>query len=167
MLPVLLWTLLVFHWSHQSFREQSIQPLLHKLFTKEEIHDYIPQVTVRYHHTIIRAQSDPMRFIEFIFRKTAHLVVYAVLAALAYQALCFWGSRRRKRILFSLLYVVVIAMGDEWVQSAAAMRTSAIQDVVLDTAGGLAGLSAAVWTVPWGNRLWRTSNRIKRREAGR
>ncbi len=70
-------------------------------------------------------------------------------------------------MIFTLLYVVVIAMGDEWVQSAAAMRTSAIQDVVLDTAGGLAGLSAAVWAVPWGIRLWRTSSLIKRREAGR
>lgn len=163
----MLWTLLVFHWSHQSFREQSIQPLLHKLFTKEEIHDYIPQVTVRYHHTIVRAQSDPMRFIEFIFRKTAHLVVYAVLAALAYRALAVTGNWRGRRLLFSLLYVIVITIGDEWVQSAAAMRTSAIQDVVLDTAGGLAGLAAAVWAAPWGIRLWRTSSRIKRREAGR
>ncbi|MFS0839907.1 VanZ family protein [Paenibacillus sp. 1P03SA] len=144
-----------------------MQPLLHKLFTKEEIHDYFPQVTVRYHHTIIRAQSDPMRFIEFIFRKTAHLVVYAVLAALAYRALSLMGNGRGKRLLFSLLYVILIATGDEWVQSAAAMRTSAIQDVILDTAGGLAGLAAAVWAVPEGIRFWRASNRIKRREAGR
>ncbi|WP_235918178.1 VanZ family protein [Paenibacillus lutrae] len=154
-MPVLLWTLLVFDLSQQTFREQSIQPFLHKLVPKEEIHAYIPDVTVRYSRAVIDSQSEPYRFVEFLFRKTAHLVVYAVLALFAYAALYPHGMKRPCMFIISLLYVTAIALCDEWVQSAAAMRTSAIQDVVLDTAGGIVGLGAAVWVVPWGSRFVR------------
>jgi len=99
----------------------------------------VPELTVHYHHATIRAKEQPFEFIEFMFRKSSHLFIYAVLAAVS----C-WAIIPLKRIftqlLLVLMYVALIACADEWNQMRSVQRTSAIQDVVLDVSGGLLGL---------------------------
>lgn len=104
----------------------------------------VPDVTVRYHHSVIHAKGTPFRFAEFIFRKAAHLFVYAVLTGFAYTALLSFGCRLLYRILGAVGYTILIASLDEWNQSKSALRTSSVQDIVLDTVGGCFGLLLAM-----------------------
>jgi VanZ family protein len=137
--------LLIFHFSSQSYQEQSIQPILHKWFTKEGMLSVIPEITIHYHHAAIEAKEQPYEFVEFIFRKSSHLFMYAVLAASAYWSLFQFRWRFIAKTLLVEIYVVFIAAADEWNQTRSVQRTSAVQDVVLDTVGGLLGLVAIMF----------------------
>jgi VanZ family protein len=139
-MPVLLWMLLIFHFSSQSHQEQSIQPILHKWFTKEGMLSVVPEITVHYHHAVIEAKEQPFEFVEFMFRKCSHLFMYAVLAASVYWALFQFQLRFMAKILLVEVCVIGIASADEWNQARSVQRTSAIQDVVLDSMGGLLGV---------------------------
>nr|WP_275901640.1 VanZ family protein [Paenibacillus sp. SYP-B3998] len=137
-----MWTLLIFYFSSQSHQEQSIQPILHKWFTKEGMLSVIPEITVHYHHATIEAKEQPYEFAEFIFRKSSHLFMYAVLAVSAYWALFHLRWRFIAKMLLVEIYVILIATADEWNQTRSVQRTSALQDIVLDSVGGLLGLVA-------------------------
>lgn len=143
-MPVLLWTLLIFGFSSQSYQEQSIQPFLQNHFSQEAMRKAIPDITVRYHHAVIEARNEPFRFVEFLFRKAAHLFTYAMLGAFAYAALLSYDWKRLYKLFAAEGYTVLIASLDEWNQSMSAQRTSAIQDVAMDAVGGCIGLLLAI-----------------------
>jgi len=103
----------------------------------------MPDVKIHYRTSTIHAQTAPFHFIEFIFRKSAHLFVYAVLAILSYMALLPGRMRWGWKCLAILLFVAVIALLDEWNQSVTPQRTSAIQDVGIDLIGASFGLVLA------------------------
>ena len=65
-------------------------------------------------------------------RKTAHVVVYGILAALA------WRADRRWFVVIGI--GVLVAATDEWMQSRTATRTGSPWDVLLDVAA-----AAGVW----------------------
>jgi VanZ family protein len=75
----------------------------------------------------------------FLVRKGAHAFEYAVLAALAYRALCERSSRWRSAGL-ALVLVGAVAIADETHQAFAAARTGSAVDVSIDVAGGAAAL---------------------------
>ncbi|MGF9935136.1 VanZ family protein [Paenibacillus ehimensis] len=140
LVPVLLWTLLIFHFSSQSYHEQSIQPILHKWFTKEGMLSVVPEMTIHYHHSTIEARKQPFEFVEFLFRKGSHLFMYAMLAVCAFFALVQTRWKLGFKILLAIVYVIGIASADEWNQAGSVERTSAMQDIVLDSIGGFLGL---------------------------
>jgi VanZ family protein len=77
-------------------------------------------------------------------RKGAHVAEYAVLAALWFRALAGAGWRRRPAGLAALALGTAWAIVDEAVQTRMSSRTGSPADVVLDTAGALAAVTAAV-----------------------
>ncbi|GGF98485.1 VanZ family protein [Paenibacillus abyssi] len=140
-IPVVWWTFTILGFSSQPYTEQSIQPWLRDQVTEARLSSLLPDTTLRYHHAVIHAKQEPYRFVEFIFRKSAHLFVYAVLAVLTYTAIKPWlRDRPAVLLLVSLSYVLVFSLVDEWRQSLNPMRTSTIQDVAVDVAGGVIGL---------------------------
>lgn len=148
-MPVLLWALLIVDMSRQSYAEQSIQPILHKLASKEVLSDYMPDMTIRYHGTVIVAKRDPYRFIEFGFRKGAHFFVYAVLAVAASAGLSAWAGQCRRSWAIpvcAILITLIVSLLDEGLQSKALMRTPAIQDVVVDQIGAATGSLIYRWS---------------------
>ena len=79
-------------------------------------------------------------------RKSAHVVEYAILAALLLRALLL--SRRPTLARASLIALgasLVLALADEWRQGLSAVRTGALGDVGLDLAGALAAI--ALWAL--------------------
>ena len=140
-LPLCLWIALIFALSSQPYQEQTIQPYLRKHVNEREAKRLLPDVTVRYRTSVIRTAAEPFLFMEFLFRKGAHLFVYAVLAVLAYVALL---PCREKRLLWKspaiLLFAALIASLDEWNQLLRPGRTGAIEDVWIDLTGAAFGL---------------------------
>ncbi len=140
-LPVILWMALIFGASADagSFQHSSrlIAPLVRWLF---------PHLS-----------GEGVSRIVFIARKCAHLTEYAVLAMLLWRALRqrlhsnphprFWARAR-----LALLGVALYAASDEFHQLFVATRDAKVTDVLLDTIGGLLGL-----TVLWVFGRWRGS----------
>lgn len=83
------------------------------------------------------------RFIEFLIRKAAHFILFFCLGFLFYRAM--WASNRTKTLNFisSLCFVVIYAVSDELHQAFTPSRSPLVQDVVLDSVGGLTGISVA------------------------
>jgi len=133
-LPVLIWMALIFSASSDSRSYEHsgrlfglFEPLLHRLF---------PQMS-----------PGQIESIHHLFRKCGHLTEYAVLALLLWRAVrqpvknaprpWHWPEARR-----ALLIVMLYAATDEFHQGFVPDRTSLVSDVLIDTAGGMAGLSA-------------------------
>lgn len=77
--------------------------------------------------------GDVPSLLNIAVRKTAHLVVYGILAALT------WRADRRWAVVLSV--ALLVAGTDEWLQSRTATRTGSPWDVALD----LAGASGVRW----------------------
>jgi len=82
------------------------------------------------------APPETLAFYHFYIRKAAHFTAYAILALLAYRA--FVGARRRA--VWAIIVVTVVAILDETNQAFNPARSGAITDVFLDLSGGVAAL---------------------------
>jgi VanZ family protein len=126
--PLILWIGVIFIASSttgaMSNTSRIIRPLLIWLFPNA------PEDIITVYHGYIR--------------KSAHFIEYAVLAFWASRA--FWGSAgvtlRRYWYAFAFLAVGLTASLDEFNQSFNPARTSAVFDVLLDSAGGLTMIAA-------------------------
>lgn len=86
----------------------------------------------------------PSDLLNLILRKGAHFSVYAVLALTYIRALGGWQYRRLAFVL-----AVLYAISDEVHQSFTPNRYPSAMDVLIDSAGALAG----VWLGPYGQRF--------------
>jgi VanZ family protein len=81
--------------------------------------------------------------IQFLVRKTAHLVVYATLSALWFRALRGANSGWQPSwALLALLVSMLVALGDEFHQSFVPSRGGSPWDVLLDSFGALLAQAA-------------------------
>ena len=78
---------------------------------------------------------------DFVLKKSAHMIEYAVFALLIYRALKYSGTKIRRAVVLSLLIAVIYAITDEFHQSFVPGREPKIRDVFFDTIGGALGLS--------------------------
>jgi VanZ family protein len=141
-LPVLAWMALIFTGSSdiKSYQHSVgiIEPFLRWLFP------WLSQPHVEIFHHLIR--------------KCAHLTEYAVLALLLWRALRQpvrndprpWNWREAR---LALLMVMLYAATDEFHQLFVPERTSLVSDVMIDTAGGAAGLFA-LWILGRWRKRW-------------
>nr|WP_306795354.1 VanZ family protein [Cohnella sp. GbtcB17] len=137
--PLVLWLLLIFDFSSQPYSKQSIIPFMKAHIEKSQLQQIVPDVTVRYNHSVIHAKEDPYRFVEFLFRKGAHLFMYFMLGLLAHLLLVPWIRTLMLRVPGALLIVAVFASLDEWNQSFTGDRTPTPLDVMVDISGAVIG----------------------------
>ncbi|WP_168735925.1 VanZ family protein [Cohnella fermenti] len=137
----------IFAFSNQPYRVQTIQPLLQRTLSIETVEKVLPALDIRYDGHEYRRDVNPFGLIEFLFRKGAHLFVYASLAASAALVLSMFRLRPVRVAALSLLAVLIVATLDEWNQQFSSARTPAYQDVFVDLTGGAIGLMAGygVW----------------------
>jgi VanZ family protein len=149
LLPLLLCGLALFIFSSQSYHRQSIVPILEEIIPRQQLADALPRVSITYANKTISAQQYPYQFVEFFFRKGAHLFMYALAGAFLYFALIPYRIRFAWKAIAVVLGVAAIAYLDEWNQSLRAFRNGNLEDIILDTAGGLIGLMvcAGLWHV--------------------
>jgi VanZ family protein len=104
--------------------------------------------------------AETQQLLQFLTRKGAHLFEYAVLAALAYQALRE-SSNPWRSVGLTLALVVSVAVADETHQAVSAARTGSAIDVSIDVAGGATALLLLV-----GIHRFRQVRRRQREAAG-
>ena len=143
-LAVALWIAVVLGFSSDRFSAESTARVLAPL--------------VRWIFPAISAETQQL--LQFLVRKGAHVFEYAVLAALAYQALRQSSSPWRSAGL-ALALVAAVAATDETHQSFAVARTGSAIDVSLDVAGGATALLLLV-----GIRRRHRVRRLQREAAG-
>lgn len=72
---------------------------------------------------------------DFIVKKLAHVVVYAILAIFLYRAFKKEGVDRKKAGYYSIIVAVLYGLTDEFHQSYTPGRDPKLRDVIFDTIG--------------------------------
>lgn len=72
---------------------------------------------------------------DFIFKKSAHIFFYGMLAVWVYRALIGEGVSKKKAFVIAFIVAVVYGMTDEYHQSFTAGREPRIRDVLFDAFG--------------------------------
>ena len=72
---------------------------------------------------------------DFLFKKTAHIIEYGVLATLIYRALINSGIEKKKAMIYSVLGAFMYGATDEFHQSFTPGREPRVRDVVIDSIG--------------------------------
>lgn len=139
-----VWIAIIWLMSAQSYQQQNIQPWLHRLTKQVHIGSTLPDVHLFYNGHEYSLKQRPYAFVEFLFRKTAHLFVYAVLAVLIYSGLRYKRMRAITSIVMALIMVTIIASIDEYIQQFSPNRTSSVGDVGVDLIGGCCGIAVYV-----------------------
>jgi VanZ family protein len=170
-MPTLIWGILLTGWlallfmfSSQTYDQQSIQPFLRSHFDYYQLVRWLPDMTLTYRTSVINSHDRPYSFIEFLFRKGAHLFVYATFAALLFMFLrALTRGRWFISILLTLLVAIAVPALDEWNQLGSDERTGNATDVVLDFAGGCTGLLVCL-SILGVVKLWRYRIRTRSRD---
>lgn len=130
-LPVVAWAGLIFYFSTEQFSSlntaEIFRFLLSWLFPNMPIEDIAPM-----HGTM---------------RKLGHWGEYFVLSVLFLWALQNETGRKwtARHAIFTLIFVLLYAIGDELHQSFVPSRTASFNDVSIDVLGGICGISWMYW----------------------
>lgn len=138
---------ILYYSSSMGYEEQNVQPLLHQWLENEPLRGLLERVEFTYAGSVVSVESSGyVAFVEFFIRKGAHFVSFFALGL-------FWflGLRNRVNniyltILLSLLLTAGYASFDELRQNFHPNRTALMQDVILDTVGGLTGILMAFFS---------------------
>ncbi|MFS0785760.1 VanZ family protein [Shouchella sp. 1P09AA] len=85
-------------------------------------------------------------FIEFFLRKAAHFFSFLLIGLIGSRLLAYI-VRLRYAVMMSFIFVVFYACFDEYRQSFTPGRSPMIEDVVVDTMGGMLGITITVFWV--------------------
>jgi len=75
---VFFWLAVIAHFSNQPFSKQDLAPLLQRYPRVVQAATALPEVQFRYAGTVFNNRRDPVRFLQFVFRKAAHLFLYGM-----------------------------------------------------------------------------------------
>jgi VanZ family protein len=128
--PVVVWAVLIFIGSGNLLSGS------HTSFLVRSLHWLFPSLS-----------WETLGLIHLLIRKAGHVSEYAVLAMLAARA-CRTSSRaflRARWFWVSLVFVAAYALSDEFHQSFVPSRGASLHDSMIDTAGGLMGLTLFWW----------------------
>lgn len=120
-----LWMIVIYLFSAQTGDESSSQ----SGFIADMLCKIIP----------FELSEDGMDVMTFIIRKLAHFTEYAVLGFLYIMTIIMSDKLVKAKLWVSTLLCFVYAISDEFHQSFVGGRSPAFRDVIIDTAGGLAG----------------------------
>lgn len=102
-------------------------------------------------------RASEIRWQDFIVKKTAHMVVYAILSLLIYRALKTGGMEIRKAGYYSIFFSIIYGFTDEFHQSFTPGREPTFRDVAFDATGSILAIYF-VWKyfskTPEKIRLW-------------
>ena len=81
--------------------------------------------------------------VNHLLRKSAHFIVYMILAVVVLNLLVKWGVYGFRVLLYTFIFCVIFAATDEFHQLFVPGRGGQIRDVVLDSLGSLTGIFIA------------------------
>jgi VanZ family protein len=83
-------------------------------------------------------------WLNFVEKKTAHLIEYAILSILYFRAFIFSGIKRKKAAILAIIVCFLYGLTDEFHQSFIPGREPTLRDVIIDTLGAGLGIFS-VW----------------------
>lgn len=138
--PMMIIGGLIFYFSSQTYSEQSLIPLLERHVKSEDVGLFFSDITFRYSGKEISiATLGINHFIEFFIRKSAHFIIFFLLGFFLLRAFSK-TIKGNSGIIAALILVAGYASFDEYHQSLTGGRTPLIEDVMLDTLGGMFGI---------------------------
>ena len=144
-LPVIIWAAVIFGLSSQPYQKQDLRPLIDNHINQEQVQQKLQDVKVSYAGKEVSVYTVGVSgFIEFLIRKGAHLTEYFILGFLVYRALNTKSWKKYWVFITALFLVNLYAASDEFHQVFTYNRTPHIADVILDSAGGLIGITIAL-----------------------
>ncbi len=93
---------------------------------------------------------------DFVVKKLAHVVVYAILAIFLYRAFKKEGVSPKKSGYYSIIVAVLYGLTDEFHQSYTPGRDPKLRDVIFDTIGATFAIYG-IWNI-----LPKTPSKLKR-----
>ena len=86
-------------------------------------------------------KSSEIYWKDFVVKKTAHLVEYAIFTILLYRAMVGSNVDKKKAIIISIIIAALYGLTDEFHQSFTPGREPRIRDVIIDTIGSAVGVT--------------------------
>jgi VanZ family protein len=146
-LPVLLWMGTIFYASSQPYEKQDLRPTISNHIDLEIVETLFSSIVIQYAGDEISINElGTAQFIEFFIRKSAHFFVYLGLGFLIYRALSIYFINNRLTFVSSWVLTILYAISDEIHQGYTPNRSPHLEDVMIDTAGGLFGIVLA-WLI--------------------
>ncbi|ERN51814.1 VanZ family protein [Alkalihalophilus marmarensis] len=134
------WAGMIVYASSQPYADQDVRPMLEN-FSLDWVGQLFGFVHFSYAGSEVSVEArGPAAFIEFFIRKGAHLITFTVLGSLFMWVYHTANIRLPKAIALSLLSVGIFASIDEYRQFLHPDRSGLIEDVILDTVGGILGI---------------------------
>ena len=132
----------IFIASSQTYEQQDMRPLLGELLNTPYLIDKLSFIDFVYAGKEISVEEVGVAgLIEFFIRKSAHFIVFCLLGFFTYGVWHLMIQKGRNwSFLFSLLFVIIYACLDELHQKMTGGRSPLVQDVMIDTIGGLCGI---------------------------
>ncbi len=132
---------LIYYFSAQTYAEQSLIPWIEKYLSFPFIYRMIEGLEVNYGGQTLSIQTiGYAAFIEFFIRKSLHFLAFACLGFFWYRALTGQVKSVGLKITLALLITIGYASFDEFHQSFQEGRSALVDDLFLDSFGGLAGI---------------------------
>jgi VanZ family protein len=143
-LPVLIWMSMIFYASSQPYEKQDLRPTISNYINLEIIETLFSSIVIEYAgEEVSISKLGTAHFIEFFIRKAAHFFVYLGLGFLIYRALSVYLLNNRLTFMTSWLLTILYAISDEIHQGFTPNRSPHFEDVMIDSVGGLIGISLA------------------------
>jgi len=134
---VLLWLAVVAHFSAQPFSKQNLRPFLERQEWLLRAVAALPEMEIRYPGKVYNSRREPVRFVQFIFRKVVHVLLYGTGGLLFLGAFAGSGFKSVRCLAAAVVMVAAAGAFDECRQASAEGRSGLPQDVALDLAGFL------------------------------
>ena len=113
----------IFIQANTPYQHQDIRPVLEEMIPLEEI-----PLRFKYGNKVISGNY-PYELLEFILRKTGHVVQYFILTLILIKTLSFIRVRPIVVLILSFILSFIIALLDEWLQRYSEGRSGQLIDV--------------------------------------
>ncbi|MFB1082218.1 VanZ family protein [Jeotgalibacillus sp. JSM ZJ347] len=144
-IPIALILLIAAYSSSQTYEQQTLIPVMKSLSAPDWLRTAMDQVSFTYAGSIVSTQSlGYAGFTEFFLRKGAHVIIFFSISFFLFRLLIHLIPSVKKAALLNLALVILFAFSDEFHQYlTGGGRTPTFQDIILDTTGGILGLTVA------------------------
>lgn len=143
-LPPIFWAGVIFFASSQPYEQQDLRSTLSDRFNLEIVENVFGEAGFTYAGSEISIAARGVEgFVEFFIRKGAHVAGYLILGFLVYRLLNHYFQKRLYMFFSALSIVIMYATLDEIHQYFTPNRTALVEDVILDSVGGLIGILLA------------------------
>lgn len=134
----------VFYSSSMPYQDQSLTSRIQDLAPKQPFAEFLSRIQFTYAGKVISIPSlGYAQFIEFFLRKGAHFLIYCFIGYHWTRGLKVHLKKSGWAFGLAVFITVMYAATDEFHQGLTPNRTPLVQDVILDSLGGIFGACCA------------------------